>query len=240
MSVKVISFDVGDTLLRDRWQYDNFSCDCLEYRGIAINRPLAAQTYRRIFGERYAAYQKLNLNRDYAGGDAWWLETTRIFLLELGEDPARAQEVVAGSLELLYSGESKYFPIIPDAMATLSRLREDGYRMGIISNWDMTLHRSLQNIGFDQFFDSIISSGEHGFEKPDGRIFETFCAEMSCDADQVVHIGDNLIADIQGAAQYGMQTIFFNEHSEPSFATGWKNATVNQLSQIPGALKKCS
>ena len=64
---------------------------------------------------------------------------------------------------------------------------------------------------FEEFFDVITLSYEHGYVKPHPSIFMTTLEKLKVNPNQSLHVGDDPIADIQGARNIGMKTVFVNE-----------------------------
>jgi HAD superfamily hydrolase (TIGR01509 family) len=93
--------------------------------------------------------------------------------------------------------------IYPDTMETLSRLRDSGIALGLISNigWDprpvLAAGRVLELI------DVLVLSDERGVVKPDPDIFRIACAELRVAPERCLMVGDNEEAD-GGARAIGM------------------------------------
>ena len=64
------------------------------------------------------------------------------------------------------------------------------------------------------FFESILYSAGVGSEKPFAAIFQRALVELELPAQEVVHIGDRLQEDVEGARGVGMQSIHLNRHSD--------------------------
>ena len=119
--------------------------------------------------------------------------------------PKNVSEIVRSAIdEGLATRKTLWFP---DAKKTLKTFRERGYRLGLISN---THWRFLWNIRteFKKFFDVITLSYEHGYAKPHPSIFLITLKKMRTAAKYCLHVGDDPIADIQGAKNVGMKTAF--------------------------------
>jgi len=54
-------------------------------------------------------------------------------------------------------------------------------------------------------------SYEHGYVKPHPSIFVATLDKLGTNANQCLHVGDDPIADIQGAKSIGMKTAFINK-----------------------------
>jgi putative hydrolase of the HAD superfamily len=107
----------------------------------------------------------------------------------------------------LATRKAKWFPNVRRMLLTL---RSEGYKLGLISN---THWRFLPNLRkqFEGFFDVITLSYEHGYVKPRPSIFLTTLEKLGVNPNQSLHVGDDLIADIQGARNIGMKAVFVNK-----------------------------
>lgn len=84
------------------------------------------------------------------------------------------------------------------------------YRMGICSNFThaKTARAILKDGDLDQHLDAILISEEVGIRKPRREMFEAVLREMDLAPNEILHVGDNLVADVQGAAEMGMRTVW--------------------------------
>ncbi len=92
----------------------------------------------------------------------------------------------------------------------LSRLSEEGYRLGVISNWDKTAVPLLDMHGLTQLFDNIIISSEVGFEKPGVEIFNIALDKASVSVEDCLYVGDNYYDDGIGSKKVGMDFVIIN------------------------------
>ncbi|WP_413511408.1 YjjG family noncanonical pyrimidine nucleotidase [Myroides odoratus] len=89
----------------------------------------------------------------------------------------------------------------------------DKYKLHIITNgFDQVQARKIKNSGIEKYFQTITNSELAGVKKPDAKIF-TYALQLAKVAvSDTVMIGDNLLADIEGAQKVGMDVIYYNEH----------------------------
>ncbi len=80
------------------------------------------------------------------------------------------------------------------------------FPLGIVSNFTGNLAPCLEELGLTKLFAVAIDSALVGWTKPDPRIFEHALAALASAAGRAWMVGDNLEADIQGAAVLGMST----------------------------------
>lgn len=81
------------------------------------------------------------------------------------------------------------------------------FRLGIIANQSGDLSARLHNWGIDKYFDTVISSADYEFSKPDKRLFLAALEKSGCSACNAVMVGDRLDNDILPANELGFQTV---------------------------------
>ena len=95
-----------------------------------------------------------------------------------------------------------------DTVTTLQEIRSAGISLGIISNFDSRLHKVLQALELEQYFDSVTISTEVGAAKPDSQIFQQALDRHNCQPTQAWHIGDSLEEDYRAATKVGLKGIW--------------------------------
>ena len=100
--------------------------------------------------------------------------------------------------------------LYPHAIEVLDYLKER-YELHIITNgFDKTQHIKLEHSGLKQYFDKIITSEKLGVKKPNLAIFQHAIEMTNTNKEESVYIGDNLVVDILGCQNFGMDGVFFN------------------------------
>ena len=108
------------------------------------------------------------------------------------------------------------------------------YKLHIITNgFEEVQHLKLNNSGIKKYFNTITTSEEVGLKKPHPAVFQTALSKASAIPHKSIMIGDSFEADIVGAENAGMHTLFFNYRNEevapPYFA-------ITELSEIKNYL----
>jgi 2-haloacid dehalogenase len=105
------------------------------------------------------------------------------------------------------------FAEVPDA---LTRLRQQGWRLAILSNTDPDLlAASIEQIGVP--IDLRITAAEAGSYKPAHGHWQRFFAVSGADVGNHVHVAASLFHDIAPANELGLTAVWINrldEHSE--------------------------
>lgn len=115
----------------------------------------------------------------------------------------------------------------PSARGTLATLKRKGYRMALISNTHWRISQSLRK-EFETFFEIITLSYEHGYVKPHPSIFTVTLEKLGVDANDCLHVGDDPIADVEGAKNIGMKTAFIKRREKQTNA----DIETTRLSQL--------
>ena len=119
---------------------------------------------------------------------------------------------------------------MPIRLDTLATLRERGYRLAILSNWDRRLRGILDGLGISPFFEELIISSEIGFEKPDARIFETAQKRMGVSGGKILHVGDSPYHDLEGCRPMGWHCLLV-EHGADAIHEG-RVRTLQEILKI--------
>ena len=111
------------------------------------------------------------------------------------------------------------YRLYPETLAVLQKLRQDGYIVGVISNWDSRLTGILAGLGLMEQLHHVTISAVVGWEKPHRAVFDHALQAVSVSPSRALHIGDSLREDVQGAAQAGLQPLWIQrqETSESAY-----------------------
>jgi FMN hydrolase / 5-amino-6-(5-phospho-D-ribitylamino)uracil phosphatase len=120
---------------------------------------------------------------------------------------AEATAHVDAAMEVFLT-ERNRVRLYDDVRPALQRLRTT-HRLFAVSNGNA----DLQRCGIADLFDGHVTAAAAGAAKPDPRIFAHLLREAGVQPADVLHIGDDPIADVVGAAQAGMHAIWINRES---------------------------
>lgn len=195
--VKVIFFDVGNTLLfpnRERIHAP------LAERGLAFGTDHLRDLERRMKNE-FDALMTADGNHDHS---FWWMFYTQLFEeIGLKDDAARDQMVES------IRNSGNWDQIRP---GTRERLQEIAgrYRIGVISNADGKIEDVLLRCGIHDCFLSITDSGLIGYEKPHPEIFRQALEKLKAKPEESLYVGDMYSVDYVGATGAGMQAVLMD------------------------------
>lgn len=106
------------------------------------------------------------------------------------------------------------YPPFPETREVLERLKAEGYKLGIISNWSWHLPELCENLDLARYFDVIVTSARVGCPKPQPRIFEIALEQIGANPQEAVHIGDTFAADVKGAWGVKMGALWLDRRNE--------------------------
>lgn len=102
----------------------------------------------------------------------------------------------------------------PHTLSTLETLKEDGYKVGLISNWNNTARSVLNETGIIKYLDEVVISSEIQIEKPDERIFKYALEKAGVTPECCIYIGDNYYDDVVGSKKISMESILINQYGK--------------------------
>ncbi len=199
--VKVIFFDVGNTLLfpnRERIHAP------LAERGTVPDaehlRDLECRTKNRFDGMMIAD--------GAADHSFWWMFYSQL-LSEIGLQNDADADVIRDQLVAGIRNSANWDQIRPGTAEQLRKIGER-YRIGVISNADGRIEDVLQRCGIAQCFLTITDSGLVGFEKPHPEIFLQALKSMHAAPEESLYVGDVYSVDYLGATGAGMQAMLMD------------------------------
>jgi HAD superfamily hydrolase (TIGR01509 family) len=110
----------------------------------------------------------------------------------------------------VFLAERNRVELYADVMPSLARLRAR-YRLFALSNGNADLKRC----GIGDFFDGHVTAIAAGAAKPDAQIFAQLERMAGVSAAEVLHVGDDPLADVVGATRAGMQAVWLNRDARP-------------------------
>ena len=106
-------------------------------------------------------------------------------------------------------GVWELFPDVRLVLTELSRLEK---RLGVISNFDRRLYDVLLHLGVRDAFEHLIISSEVGAQKPAARIFIEAAQRFNVGVQEILHVGDDPEADVEGARGAGLHALLVDHH----------------------------
>ncbi len=227
--IRAISFDAAGTLIDHRWNGGRALCHGLRELGMAApDERSAIEAYDRVSARLRALHEEVERRRDAGEIKRYWRTAAEQWLIEIGGDPCLATELQDVCERNVFSAENQIWSLYPDVMPALEGLKARGLIIGIVSNWDSSLHKVLDALRVADRFDFVIASLEHGCEKPERRLFEIAEKQGWFSASEALHVGDSLEDDYWGALGAGWKAVLLDR-----LGAGFGEArTISRLDEL--------
>ncbi|HEX9063848.1 MAG TPA: HAD family hydrolase [Streptosporangiaceae bacterium] len=124
----------------------------------------------------------------------------------------------------------------PDGIEVLTRLRERGIKIGVLSNtmWPRSWHEEVfRRDGVLDLIDGAVYSSEIDWTKPHPQAFLAAMAAVGvADPARCVFVGDRPWDDVYGAQSVGMRTVLVPHSEVPTFADATPDAVITTLPEL--------
>jgi putative hydrolase of the HAD superfamily len=212
--IAAVAFDVNGTLVHIRTDDDREDIfraigHFLTYQGIDLRR----HAIRDMYFDRLKQQQGESAEQfpEFDAVAIW-----RSIVADHATDfthalPPERFDALPQTLAELYRGVSRSkLKLYPHVRSMLGALRER-FPLAIVSDGQKAWARGeLHKAGLTEYFGPIVVSGEHGFRKPDRRLFQYALDGMGVPAEKTVYVVNDMYRDVYGAREMGMVTVMFD------------------------------
>jgi putative hydrolase of the HAD superfamily len=228
---KHIFFDLDHTL----WDFDANAKATLTdlFAFFDLDKKVAApfdDFYRKYLYHNEILWDKYH-NGLITADDLKWKRMWRTLLdFKIG-DEVLSKQLSGKFLEILPTKKI----LFPHTTEILDYLLDKKYGLHLITNgFEKTQWSKINNSGIAKYFTHMITSEVSNSLKPKKEIFEYAMHKAGAILQESIMIGDNLDADIQGAINAGMDSVFVNHinataHVQPTY-------TIYHLRELEGIL----
>ena len=211
MAYTHLFFDLDHTL----WDFETNSKETIKELFASHRLAETITEDFELFFEKYSYHNKRLWHR-YNNGfikqdELKWKRMWHALLEFKLADESLAKRLSSDYLEVLPHKKA----LFPYTIEILDYLAAKKYQMHLITNgFDKVQGLKIANAGIDRYFTNIVTSETACSLKPHKEIFAFAIARANCCYEESIMIGDNLDADITGAMNAGMDTIFVNHINE--------------------------
>lgn len=239
--IRAVIFDLGGTLLA----YKLPGTGWVEFETVG-----AEAAHAHLAGTGHSLSRELFVARTVEQVQARWRQVTdeggNLCLADLLRDIC-AEYGVALSFEEVEEVVRRYvMPLsaqsrpLPGAAETLGALKEQGLKIGLISNtmWPGRYHLAdLARHGLEGYLDHTLFSADAGLWKPHPEVFRQSLAALEMAPHEAVFVGDFVPHDVAGAQGVGMRGVHIATN-----AAGAESVTpdgrIDALHELPGLLDR--
>ncbi len=222
---KVVTFDCASTLLDVRLREDGVVLAAAAEFELPLGDE-AGETYRTQLASRIDEYRAAVQAQDQIRIDNFWVTSIEHMLVTHGVNSEPAVAIYRRAREIIFAFPSAALFPYGDVVPCLMRLRRQGIRVGVVSNWDNTLDLALTATGLAPYVDFSVASLVFGHEKPDVRIFEHVIAISGVGRTEIVHVGDDEDDDFHGASSAGIRSVWLRR------SLAMADLGVNEISSL--------
>ncbi len=243
--VKALTFDLWDTVIHD---------DSDEPKRKALGLPTKA-AQRRILAHaalaRHGAIDRALVDAAFDTTDAafrevWygqsvtWPVRTRVGVLLKGLKRDLPKADLDEFIDALERMELEVQPDpVPGAIDAIKALKGK-YKMAVISDAIYTPGRNLRRLlemwGIKDCFDHFVFSDEVGCSKPDPRCFTEAARGLGVAVTDLVHIGDRVEKDVDGAVAVGARAVLLPITRKPTAPADKAAAVCEDYARLAGIL----
>ena len=126
----------------------------------------------------------------------------------------------------------------PDTIATLRKLRQDGFKIGLLSNCSIEIPIVWPETALTELFDAAIFSSRERIKKPDPGIYQLACERLGVVPEACFYVADGENFELTAAAKIGMRPVLIRNPSRNNDkallreAREWRGTTVSALSEL--------
>jgi putative hydrolase of the HAD superfamily len=220
-SIHVIFFDAAQTLFHINGSVADIYLTYAVRYGFrqSSDSPISiAQAFQRAFHDAsppvFAATDPIKLKQCER---LWWFDIVHNVFYRVGMFD-RFDEFFDQVFQVFEDPRS--WALYPETPSVLTRLRKEGFELGIVSNFDSRLFPVMRGLGIDGFFDTVTIASLAKAAKPSSKIFEIALEKHSMDPGEALHVGDSIRDDVEGATKAGLAAVLLDRTGRVQAAEG--------------------
>ncbi|HTO22412.1 MAG TPA: YjjG family noncanonical pyrimidine nucleotidase [Spirochaetia bacterium] len=191
-----------------------------------VPRARAVESYRQINARYWKRFEAGEVDAAGLQSGRW---NDLFVTLGLDGDPSRAASGYVAAL----SRQVHLLPGTAEAVRALSARA----RLCLVTNGLSMVQRGrLARSGLAGFFSSIVISEEIGSAKPDARFFQAAVRSLGLAPADLLCVGDNPVADVEGARRAGIDAWWFSPNGASWPGPGEQPRVLKELAEILPAL----
>lgn len=208
-NIDAVLFDMDGTLIEHTWQLSQIT-DAMCKRFQDSLAPLTCNEFYDVFWAKNADMWFMMVD-GVVNGDTAQVYSYINTLRALEKDISIASTMVDYWTELVLKEAVPF-----DDTAEVLRNVSSKFTTGIVTNGFTTLQRAkIARYGLEETVDFTLVSEEAGYHKPDTRLFQhALKLAGNIQPDRAIMVGDTLTADIEGAHNAGLKTVFINPRDD--------------------------
>jgi putative hydrolase of the HAD superfamily len=229
VTYRAVFFDAGETLLYPHPSFPELLSIVLKEEGFDVD-PAAIRDKLHVVSGEFSRESAIGWSTSPERSRRFWSSLYGM-LLEALDVPYT--DSVAAAIYSTFTDLSSY-RTFPDVEPALRLLRDAGFTLGLISNFEEWLERLLERVGLVGYFDVRAISGVEGMEKPDPRIFRLALERAAVDPGEAAYVGDNPEFDTEPAEALGMLGVLLDRRGRFPDHPGPRITSLDELPALIG------
>ncbi len=206
------------------------------FQGAVDEQRFTAMYLKGIYRELDERYAQRLLPVENEG--RFRLELIELILADLGVEQLDAN-LVQQIQHSFDQARSEFFDFFPSIEQMLLDFRRHFTLVVITNGPEFSQQAKVEAVKLYDYVDHIIIGGQEPEEKPAASIFIKALALAQCEAHEALHIGDSLKADIAGACNSGIRSIWVSHDKPHDPAIAAKPShTVSSPLQLRGLIEQ--
>lgn len=223
-NIETITFDATGTLFDPFPSIGAIYAEVLQAHGIHLSEPELDMRFLSQFHKSRAV--PLNRTDELIERKRWQQVVQGI--LEEEFDPAIFEDLWHTL------GEGERWKPKPRLTKTLQSLKDEGFKLVVVSNWDRRLYRILSELKLRRYFDNIYISTELGMEKPSECVYRKVASALAVHPSTLLHIGNSPSNDYKPAIRAGWNALLLHNRIPYGMEPG---TVLGSMDQLPEVLK---
>lgn len=199
--IAAVTLDAGGTLVYPYPSVGSIYAEVLQRHGLHLPPDAIEAAFR-------STWKSVQRSQNGAVSEnserKFWREIVRMTISDLGQP-----DDFDSLFEDLWNsfGDVERWRLHDGAIELIEGLRAMNVGTAILSNWDCRLRLVLDGMQLTTRFDAVVISSEVGIEKPHPGIFQHTESVLGLEPGQLLHVGDSMHHDADGARRAGWQAL---------------------------------
>jgi REG-2-like HAD superfamily hydrolase len=208
--LKLLTFDVTNTILRLKESPGHQYAAVGKLFGIKMTPTALNKVYGSTWQQQKHDHPNYGIDQGMTTKDWWHKFVSRVFV-NAGYQGNQDQLKKVSDVLWNRFKDGLEWEVIPNSHQILSTLKNAGIKLGVVSNFDERLEKTLAVYKLDHYFDFLITSVNTKLEKPNPSIFQHALSISGMTADETGHVGDDVAHDYNAPKSIGITAFLFSE-----------------------------
>ena len=220
--MKFVTFDVTNTLIKVAKRSIGLQYNAIlnksRFSGIQLNEKLANENFKLLYKLQDQLSPGYGFNSGMTSRQWWSIITTKLILNDK-QIPLLSEADLQDMSDVLFDqfSNKEHWRVFDNCEQVLDNLKQQGYLLGVVSNFDERLFKLLDNFDLSKYFSFVqIPSNSFGFAKPSDEIFlhAVALAAKNGESNEFLHVGDSVELDYKASKRCGFKPILIRHNSD--------------------------